>query len=119
MYNYFQNPCNIQKYENQFSAEDILDHYEEKKTKLHALTNDKVNAMIQKMANDAKNNDKAWTVDQAYNACEFVRAFSGEMQVSFFNKIMDCGNLDTIMRVHKIIGRDIVDLVNTSDKVVK
>ena len=109
----------IQKYENQFSAEDILDFYDEKKDRLDSLTNDKVNGMIQKLADNAKKSDKCWTVEQAHNACQFVRKFSGEMQVSFFNKIMDCNNLDTIMRAHKIIGRDIVDLVNASDQVVK
>ena len=79
----------------------------------------KVNGMIQKLADHAKSSNEPWSVDQSHNACEFVKRFSGEMQVSFFNKIMDCGNLDTIMRVHKLIGRTIVDLVNTSDKIVK
>jgi len=109
----------IQKYENQFSAEDILDHYDDKKEKLLSLTNDKVNGMIQKLYDHAKNKETAWTVTQAANACAFVKEFSGEMQVSFFNKIMDSGSLDSIMRVHKIIGRDIVDLVSSSDSITK
>jgi hypothetical protein len=108
----------VQKYENQYGALDILDAYDDNKKALLSLTNDKVNGMIQKLADHASK-DEPWTVEQAHNSCEFVRNFSGEMQVSFFNKIMDCGNLDTIMRVHKIIGREIVDLVNSSDKIVK
>tara|TARA_A100001011_G_scaffold396001_1_gene492617 strand:- start:4452 stop:5513 length:1062 start_codon:yes stop_codon:yes gene_type:complete len=104
----------IKKYDYQFSADDILINYAEKKPALMGLTNDKVNDLIEKLEYHAKTND-VWTVDQAHNACDFVRNFSGEMQVSFFNKMMDCGNLDTVMRVHKLIGREIVDLVNASN----
>jgi len=109
----------VQKYDKQFSALDVLDLYEENKERLLKLTNDKVNSMIQKLSDHASTPDTVWTVMQAANACEFVQTFSGEMQVSFFNKIMECGSLDTIMRVHKIIGKDIVDLVNASDAVTK
>ena len=98
----------------QFRAEDVLDDYDEKKEKLIKLSNDKVNEMIEKMEDHAKRSEDSWTVEQAHNACEFVRSFSGEMQVDFFNRIMDCGNLETVMRVHKIIGREIVDLINSA-----
>ena len=104
----------LEKYEMQFRAEDVLDDYNEKKAKLLKLSNDKVNEMIEKMEDHAKRSEESWTVDQAHSACEFVRSFSGEMQVDFFNRIMDCGNLETVMRVHKIIGREIVDLINSA-----
>ena len=82
--------------------------------KLKKLTNDRANDLIEKLEYSATS-DGDWTVEMAHNACEFVRNFSGEMQVSFFNKIMDCGHLDLVMKVHKIIGSEIVDLVNSSD----
>ena len=104
----------VEKYEMQFRAEDVLDDYDKKKDKLLQLSNDKVNEMIEKMEDHAKRSEASWTVEQAHNACEFVRAFSGEMQVDFFNRVMDCGNLETVMRVHKIIGREIVDLINSA-----
>jgi hypothetical protein len=104
----------VEKYEMQFRAEDVLDDYDKKKDKLLQLSNDKVNEMIEKMEDHAKRSVGSWTVEKAHNACEFVRAFSGEMQVDFFNRVMDCGNLETVMRVHKIIGREIVDLINSA-----
>ena len=107
----------VQKYENQYSAEDILDNYEEKKEQLLKLSNDKVNAMIQKLSSHASASEDSWTTEQSLNACTFVQNFSGEMQVSFFNQIMDCGNMTTIMQVHKIIGKKIVDLVVSSNEV--
>ena len=104
----------IEKYEMQFRAEDILDDFDMNRDKLLQLSNDKVNEMIEKLEDNAKRAEDSWTVEQAHNTCEFVRSFSGEMQVDFFNRIMDCGNLETVMRVHKIIGREIVDLINSA-----
>ena len=108
----------VKKYELQFSAEDILERFNENQDKFKILTNDRANDLIDKIEYHAKNFDGPWTVDMAHNACQFVRLFSGEMQVNFFNKIMDCGNIETVMRVHKLIGGEIVKLINDSQEVV-
>ena len=81
------------------------------------LTNDRANDLIDKLEYHAKTYEGPWNVEMSHNACEFVRLFSGEMQVNFFNKIMDCGNMETIMCVHKLIGSEIVKLINDSQDV--
>jgi hypothetical protein len=105
----------VQNYERQYSAESILDNWDSSKDLIRALSNDKHNDMIKKLVNHCGQND--WTVSQADNACKFVKELSGEMIVSFFNEVMDTENLDNIRRVHKIIGKKVVDIVNASEKV--
>ena len=105
----------VQNFDRQYSAESILDEWEENKSEIYDLGNDKHNDLIKKLTTHCKTND--WTVAQASNACEFVQDLSGEMIVSFFNEVMDTENLDNIRKVHKIIGRIVVDIVNASEKV--
>ena len=105
----------VQNYEHQYSAESILDNWDESKALIRSLSNDKHNDMIKKLTNHCRQND--WTVGQASNACKFIEKLSGEMIVSFFNEVMETENLDNIRKVHKIIGRRVVDIVNASEKV--
>ena len=105
----------IQNYERQYSAESILDDWQNNEKLIRSLSNDKHNDMIKKLVNHCRQND--WTVGQADNACKFVEDLSGEMIVSFFNELMDTEKLDNIRHVHKIIGKKIVDIINASEKV--
>ncbi len=38
------------------------------------------------------------------------------MIVSFFNLIMETDNLDNIRKIHKLIGKKVVEIVNASEK---
>jgi hypothetical protein len=105
----------VAKYDFQFSAECILDNWGTNKKAITSLTNDKHNSLIEKLVVHCKTND--WTVDQANNACKFATGLSGEMIVSFFNSIMDTEQLDNIRKVHKLIGKKVVDIVNASEQV--
>jgi len=105
----------VQNYERQYSAESILIEWAKNKDAIEQLGNDKHNDLIRKLVTHCKVND--WSVEHASNACLFVQDLSGEMIVSFFNEVMDTENLDNIRRVHKLIGRKVVDIVNASEKV--
>lgn len=105
----------IQNYERQYSAEAILNDWQENEKAILSLNNDKHNEMIKKITNHCSQND--WTVGQSSNACKFVGTLSGEMIVSFFNEVMETENLDNIRKVHKLMGRRVVDIVNASEKV--
>lgn len=108
----------VKKYEYHYSAEDILDNFDSLKKGLMNLSNEKVNEMIDKLDYHARNND-SWTAMQAANACEFIEGYSGELLVSFFNKIMDCDNLDTILAVHRLVGGKVTDLINGAEAEVE
>ena len=105
----------VENYEREISAEDLLDRYDNEAVRriINDMSNDKANAMIAKLEFHA-NNSGDWTVEQANNACKFVKSYSGEMVVDFFNRMMDCKNVQNLMKVHKIIGAEVVDLVNSA-----
>jgi len=104
----------VKNYETIVSAEDVLNKYKKNKKVLSKLTSGKQNALIQKLVDHAKS--KEWDVKQTKNACDYVQTLSGEMIVSFFNLIMETENLDNIRKVHKLIGKKVVDIVNASEK---
>jgi len=105
----------IEKYEMQYSAEDVVDLWNEKKDLILSLSDDKHNDLIEKIVEHAKNN--SWDIQQSVNACEFVESTSGEMLVNFFNKIMATEDLDLIRKIHKLIGQKVVEIVNTSNEI--
>jgi hypothetical protein len=104
----------VKNYESQISAEDILDSWKAKKKKVAKLSNDKHNAIIEKLVDHCKNNE--WTLDQAKNACDFVRDLSGEMIVSFFNSILETNQVPNIRAIHKFIGMLVVETVTAAEK---
>jgi len=105
----------VVNYDKQYSAEDILNDWSDNEKAILQLTNDKHNDLIVKLVNHCKIKD--WTVTQTSNACSFINNLSGEMIVSFFNEIMDTEQLDNIRKVHKLLGKKVVDIVNASEKV--
>jgi len=104
----------IKNYESQISAEDVLDEWAVKKGKIMTLSNDKKNAVIEKLVAHCKINE--WDVGQAKNACDFVKKLSGEMMVSFFNSVLETNNVPNIRFVHKHIGPLIVKNVTEAEK---
>ena len=105
----------VEKYKFQYSAEDVVDNWTERKELILSLGDDKHNDLIEKIVNHAKENK--WSVNQAKNACDFIESTSGEMLVNFFNKIMETEDLDIIRKVHKLIGQKVVEIVNTSNDI--
>jgi len=103
----------VQNYQSQISAEDILLRWNSVKKKVLKLGNDKHNAIIEKLVDHCKTNE--WPVDQAKNACDFIRDLSGEMIVSFFNSILETNNVPNIRSVHKFIGMLVVETVTAAE----
>jgi len=105
----------VKNYEAQISAEDVLDMWKEKKTKILKLSTDKHNAVIEKLVDHCKANE--WSPTQAKNACDFVKELSGEVVVSFFNSVMETNNVPNIRTVHKFIGMLVVETVTKAEKI--
>ena len=103
----------IERFQIQIRVENILDNWLQDKERLSNLSNEVVVDLIEKLVKNATHK-LTWSSQQAKNTCDFIRCYSSELQVSFFNKIMDCGNLNTVMVVHKHMGKEVVDLVNNS-----
>jgi len=104
----------VRNYENQVSAEDILDSWKDVKKKVKSMSSDKHNGIIQKLADHCKVND--WELEQAKNASDFVKDLSGEMVVSFFNLVLETNNVPNIRKVHSFLGNMVVEIVSASEK---
>ena len=104
----------IEKFELRVSIEEILNNWEEEKEKLSNLRNEVVIDLVEKLVKKASYG-LVWSDNQCKNVTDFIKCYSEEIQVVFFNKLMDCGNVQTVTRVHKRLGANIIDIVNNSD----
>lgn len=98
-------------WERQVSAEDILNSYDSVREVITELGADKKNALIQKLANHCKENK--WKAGQVKNVAAFAKGLSGEMLVSCWNQLTQTQNLPNIQKLHKLIGRKVVEAVNS------
>jgi len=103
----------VQNYESQISAEDVLEHWKKNRTKVLKLNADKQNAILEKILDNCRKTK--WTVDNVNNLHDFLKNTSGEMMVSFFNKVMETNRVANIRTLHKLIGSDLVKAISASD----
>ena len=105
----------IKNYDSNISAEDVLDGWKSVKSRVTKLSDDRKNALIEKLVDHCSGNE--WFVTQARNACSFVEDLSGEMLVSFFNAVMATNNVPNIRTVHGFIGMKVVEAVTSAEQV--
>ena len=75
----------------------------------------KVNALIGKLAAHCKDNE--WKASQAKNVAAFANSLpSSEMLVHLWNKVSGTSNLKNIQKLHKLIGKAVVEAVQASRK---
>ena len=101
----------VKNYERQISAEDVLDG-DVKANDIKDLPASTMTAVIDKLGNHSKDNE--WTKKQVKNLAEFARGLGGEMLIATFTAIQKANNLKNLMAVNKLIGQDVVALVNNA-----
>jgi hypothetical protein len=106
-----------EKYESSVNVEDILNHYDKNKTKIEELTNDRINLLIDRLSEHAKQND--WTLSQGQNVAKLGKSISHEMLIHMWSKISSTKNIKTIQSFHKYIGQHLVEVVNTNKDLTK
>ena len=99
----------VSKYELVISAEDILNKYSEVKDRAAAMGASSIAALIEKLADHCKNN--TWTVDQVNHLSTFTTHITGELLVQLWNAVSASGNLGNIQKLHKKIGKRVVEAV--------
>ena len=102
----------VENYESVVTAVDVLDNWDEKKDGILELPNDRLNALIEKLKENCK--DNMWTVSQAANVGALAEAIPGEMMVSLWNAVSSTQVLENIQKLHHLIGKKIVAAVQTS-----
>ncbi len=106
----------VKNYEMIISAEDILGG----KVKLEDLAEANagtLNTLVDKLATHCKENE--WTVTQAKRVATIGKGLGGEMMVHLWNKLSASGNLKNIQKVHKLMGAEVVQVVQASRGLAK
>ena len=102
----------VKKYEIDVSPESLLRSFNNVKNRLEAMSNDRINSLIERLGEHSTNND--WTVNQAKNAAKLAKMISEEMVIHFWSCITKGKNVKTIQNFHREIGDYIVEVVNSN-----
>lgn len=106
----------IKNYEKNVTAEDILDgkvKAEELKEAPASLTT----AVIDKLELHSK--DNKWTAKQVKNVAKFAEDMGGELMLQTFTAVQKSNNIDNLVRLNKIIGKLVVEIVNGARSISK
>lgn len=107
----------VREYECKFSAQDVLDDWQQKEVAILELNEDKKNDLIEQIMLHLKENSDNLTLKQVENVSDYVKKCPDEMIVNFFNLIMETKQVDMIRKFHKHLGRLVTDIVNTSSNI--
>lgn len=103
----------IAKYELVLSAEDIIERWgSDIADRVKASPASGQTAVIEKLADHCKKN--TWTVSQANNVAAFSDLLTGELMVQLWNTVSASGNLPNIQKLHKKVGKRVVEAVKSS-----
>ena len=101
----------IKDYERQISAEDIVEGRIHPSEFMDLPAGTK-NSVIDKVSDHCKNNE--WSMEQADNVAAFGKNIGGENTVQLWNKISSSNNLPNIQKLHKLMGAEVVQIVQAS-----
>lgn len=102
----------VNKYEIVVTPEQLLKSFSSCKEKLEAMSNDRINSLIERLGEHGTTND--WTVTQAKNAAKLGKMISEEMMIHFWSCVTKGKNIETIQKFHKEIGSYVVEVVNSN-----
>jgi hypothetical protein len=106
----------VKNYETVVSAEDILDG-KVAAADLEDAGASSINTLIDKLAAHCKDNQ--WNKTQAKRVATFGKSIGGEMMVHLWNKLSGTGNLKNIQEIHKLMGTEVVKVVQASRGLAK
>jgi len=101
----------VKNYERQISAEDVLEGRVTAED-IKELPASASTAVIDKLGNHSKENE--WTKKEVKCVAEFAMELGGEMLIATFTAIQKANNLKNLMAINKLIGQEVVALVNSA-----
>ena len=102
----------VQNRERVIKAEDILDNWEETKSRVEDLIASEATAIVERLKKNCT--DEAWNAEQAHNVAEFARSLGGEGLVNLWNNMSATKNLNNIKLLHAELGKEIVAAIQQS-----
>ena len=101
----------VKNYERQISADDVLEG-KVKANDIKDLPASTTTSVIDKLGNHSKDNE--WSKKQVKNVAEFAKELGGEMLIATFTAIQKANNLKNLIAINKLIGQEVVSLVNNA-----
>ena len=101
----------VKNYERQISADDLLAGKVGAED-FRALPASAATGLIDKLGHHSKENE--WTKAQVKRVAAFATELGGEMLIATFTAIQKANNLKNLMAINKIIGQEVVALVNAA-----
>ena len=102
----------VQNRERIITAEDILDNWEETKSKVAGIIASEATAIVERLKTHCTG--EAWNEEQAHNVAEFARSLGGEGLVNLWNNMSATKNLNNIKLLHAELGKEIVAAIQQS-----
>lgn len=95
------------------SAADVLDKFSKVEKRLKKLSNDKHNAVIEKVDEHCKKNE--WTKEQAENCFKYMEIMPAELRIALWTKICNAGGeVKNVVALHKFAKDLILKTINTN-----
>ena len=104
----------VKNYEKNITAEDVLNGKVNAKD-LEDSPSSLVTGVIDKIEHHSK--DNKWTTKQIKNVAEFAKSLGGELLLQTFTAVQKSNNIDNLVRLNKIIGKEVVEIVNAARSV--
>ena len=102
----------VEKYEVNITPENVLNEFDKFENQLKELSNDRINMLIERIAQHGKAND--WNLSQGKNLGKFGRMISQEMLIHLWSEITETNNLKSIQSFHSYIGTYLVEVANST-----
>ena len=99
----------IKNYEKNVTAEDILNG-EVTASDLEGSPASLMTGLIDKLENHSK--DNKWTQKQVKAVAAFAQDLGGELLLQTFTAVQKSNNIDNLVKLNKIIGKEVVEIVN-------
>jgi hypothetical protein len=58
--------------------------------------------------------ENKWSAKECGKVAKFAKTLSGEMLVMLWNKVSSTQNLENIQKLHKLLGKEVVRIVQAS-----
>lgn len=102
----------VKNYINKFSAEDVLNCYEDLKLKIDIITNDQKNDILNQIVNYSAIHEVS--IDQVENVYNFCKNISEEMSANFMLSILEIGteNNSNVLKFNKYFSKIVLNAFN-------
>ena len=99
----------VKNYEKNVTAEDVLDG-NVTAADLEGSPASLMTGVIDKLENHSK--DNKWTAKQVKAVAAFAKDLGGELLLQTFTAVQKSNNIDNLVKLNKIIGKEVVEIVN-------